>query len=929
MAKTAEPMVGRSAERRTLARAVSRLGEGPGQVVEITGGPGIGKTRLLAELGRTAAAAGCTVRAGRAAAHGAGTTAEVFRALLDAEGPVDASYLRERMESIAPAAGLVVLLDGLERADTDCLSTLHGLFGHPPKAPVLFALAYRHRQASPPLRALLGTALTGGLLVEGIRLGPLSRQEAASLTGPAARPGGDPRALYRAAEGNPLYLKLLTRAGDVLGEKNSDGADGADGAGGGDGVIAAYEAEIARDLARVSATARQVARAASVVGESFTSELVASAVGMDELPVLAALDELVGEDLVRPAEAPRSFTFRHPLLRDAVYGSAPPGWRVAVHTGVAATLTRRGANAPDLARHIEYAGRAGDLDAVRVLADAARQVRLERPEYAVRWLRAALRLLPADAGALRDRLRLRLARLLGAIGRLQESRDLLHTVLEELPRDPAGRHAEAVAACALTERSLGRRAAARSLLADALRGVGGQDADAVGVLEFALAHGDLADARPADCADRAAHALDDAQRYGDRARATAAHALLSLTGVLTGDVATAREHRTSAAAHLDGLLDGQVVERLDAAVWLGWSEALLGRQPEALAHLDRAVTLARGSAREFALVHLLTGRAFAAQLAGRLGEAESAATEALDLAVRCGAHEARAAALALLCRNAVATGDHEAALRAGDAALGRQPRVPDDWFGASVVLAVAEARLAAGDATACLAAVHDVGGAALTAVDAWSRVDWCELLARAALTDGRTDTAAYWAGRAMDVARPLCLPGRTGLALLARGHVLLAEQPEAAYGMAVAAYEGLTAAGQTVDAHRARLLAATSLAAGGDSRRASAELALVQDVFTRCGARALARTASTERRRVLGRAAHPAAGGERAVELLTRREGEVAALVSEGLTNRQIAHRLKVTEKTVQMHLSHAFAKLRVPSRAARARAVVRAAMST
>nr|WP_223185786.1 helix-turn-helix transcriptional regulator [Streptomyces sp. CBMA152] len=61
---------------------------------------------------------------------------------------------------------------------------------------------------------------------------------------------------------------------------------------------------------------------------------------------------------------------------------------------------------------------------------------------------------------------------------------------------------------------------------------------------------------------------------------------------------------------------------------------------------------------------------------------------------------------------------------------------------------------------------------------------------------------------------------------------------------------------------------------------------------------------------------------------LTRREGEVAALVSEGLTNRQIAQRLQVTEKTVQMHLSNAFGKLGVTSRAALASAVVRAAYS-
>ncbi|MBR7839656.1 hypothetical protein KDL01_40770, partial [Actinospica durhamensis] len=48
---------------------------------------------------------------------------------------------------------------------------------------------------------------------------------------------------------------------------------------------------------------------------------------------------------------------------------------------------------------------------------------------------------------------------------------------------------------------------------------------------------------------------------------------------------------------------------------------------------------------------------------------------------------------------------------------------------------------------------------------------------------------------------------------------------------------------------------------------------------------------------------------------LTRREHQVAALVCEGLTNRQIASRLFVTDKTVEMHLSKVFAKLNVANR--------------
>ena len=48
---------------------------------------------------------------------------------------------------------------------------------------------------------------------------------------------------------------------------------------------------------------------------------------------------------------------------------------------------------------------------------------------------------------------------------------------------------------------------------------------------------------------------------------------------------------------------------------------------------------------------------------------------------------------------------------------------------------------------------------------------------------------------------------------------------------------------------------------------------------------------------------------------LTPREREVMALVGQGLTNREIAHRLDVAPGTVRAHLEHAYAKLGVSTR--------------
>ena len=48
---------------------------------------------------------------------------------------------------------------------------------------------------------------------------------------------------------------------------------------------------------------------------------------------------------------------------------------------------------------------------------------------------------------------------------------------------------------------------------------------------------------------------------------------------------------------------------------------------------------------------------------------------------------------------------------------------------------------------------------------------------------------------------------------------------------------------------------------------------------------------------------------------LTTREREVAALVAQGLSNRQIADRLFVSERTAQNHVQHILTKLGLPNR--------------
>ena len=63
---------------------------------------------------------------------------------------------------------------------------------------------------------------------------------------------------------------------------------------------------------------------------------------------------------------------------------------------------------------------------------------------------------------------------------------------------------------------------------------------------------------------------------------------------------------------------------------------------------------------------------------------------------------------------------------------------------------------------------------------------------------------------------------------------------------------------------------------------------------------------------------------EGALGSLTAREQEVALLVASGRTNRQIASRLRLSERTVETHLSNVYRKVGVTSRVMLAALLIR-----
>ena len=164
------------------------------------------------------------------------------------------------------------------------------------------------------------------------------------------------------------------------------------------GIPQAVADALAGELEALRPAARLVLQGAAVAGEPFDPELAAAA---GEVPIgdaLPALDELLTADLVRPGD-PRRFTFRHPLVRRAVYAGAGGGWRLGAHARVSSALQRRGATATLRAHHLQFCAQVGDEDAIAALVEAGRSAAQRAPATAARWFDAALRILPAQRRA--------------------------------------------------------------------------------------------------------------------------------------------------------------------------------------------------------------------------------------------------------------------------------------------------------------------------------------------------------------------------------------------------------------------------------------------------------------------------------------------------------------------------------------------------
>jgi DNA-binding NarL/FixJ family response regulator len=362
--------------------------------------------------------------------------------------------------------------------------------------------------------------------------------------------------------------------------------------------------------------------------------------------------------------------------------------------------------------------------------------------------------------------------------------------------------------------------------------------------------------------------------------------------------------------------------RLYALDWLGWLELSLEEHEAALGHFTRGLEIGRASGAGHLLTTMSFGLVLGCAWSGRLSEAIEHSETTLELGRLSGsdqvlswAHGLRA--LVELRSWALSNAlDHGAQAHGLDARVGANPfsAVNGGWFGEVLIEAGQPAR-------GREQILEALGGPELPRVEAAYRPYFYDVLAGAEAILGRDAQAATWAHAANAAATGLGLPGRTGAALHAAA--IAERDPTAGAKLAQQAAESFAPA-HPIEAARARTLAGRHLGSAGDRHRALEQLRQATTELTELGAQHYAAQAIRERRRLGERLAR---GGPRrdaltGLDSLSERERQVASLIEDRLTNREIAQRLVLSEKTVERHLSRIFAKLGAHSRVELARAL-------
>ena len=353
--------VGRARELADLRSRMAAARAGSGGLLLVVGPPGIGKTRLVEEA--TGDPAGLRVVWGRAVDDPGAPPLWPWRRVMAALPELDAavggqlaavdlgsdrsadhdalrfrvvSAATEALLSAAEPAGLAVVLEDLHWADDASLRLLRHLAGELRRSRLLVLATCRDTPGRPgEARESLGDLLRSPGAAA-MTLPPLSEVDVAAylrVEGCPGAPADAVRAAHRRSGGNPLYLRAIGRTAAV--------AEGAAGATDGDPAPADAQlrALVRLTLRNLGPEVVDLITLAAVLGEEVDTDLLAATAARPRTDVVAALDTAVGSGVLTPVPtAPGRRRFVHAVVRDGIYADLPPGTRERLHRQAAEAL---------------------------------------------------------------------------------------------------------------------------------------------------------------------------------------------------------------------------------------------------------------------------------------------------------------------------------------------------------------------------------------------------------------------------------------------------------------------------------------------------------------------------------------------------------------------------------------------------------------
>jgi class 3 adenylate cyclase/tetratricopeptide (TPR) repeat protein len=368
------PFSGRAAELESLRQAFRATADGEGQVVGLSGDPGLGKSRLAYELRRVTkedarafegrclpfgsavpylpildlVRDACAIVAGddrEAVAVKIGDRLETLEidadhgrylhhaldvtsgdeqlATLDPATTRRKTFNALRTLLIAEARGpLLVLVEDMHWIDKTSEEFLTELVDELPSVPLLLLTTYRPGYNPPWI---------GKSYVTQVALRPLSRGASERLVGWILGDDNDAAdEIVARGEGNPFFLEELAQAAR---QQVAGGAGGA--------VPGTVQDVLAARIDRLDASEKSAVQVAAVLGREFSLDLIET-VWDGDAPIRAVLDELKRREFLqeRHGDMERTFIFKHALTRDVAYDSLLEERRQELHACAGAALER-------------------------------------------------------------------------------------------------------------------------------------------------------------------------------------------------------------------------------------------------------------------------------------------------------------------------------------------------------------------------------------------------------------------------------------------------------------------------------------------------------------------------------------------------------------------------------------------------------------